>query len=324
MALEQLAGPFAVTDALSGAALTQIYGLGGWLDGYGLLLRGTFPPAYGGSMVWGVMTLDGAFFPLVHSNRVSYGLALIGDAADPTTRTHWACVQQTYGGFNGEWDLDRHTFFYGAASGFTSTAMANNYNFVRLHDRYLVAYHGAVRAHLDGAASLTTEKALPFDSYPNFFSWGDRPSEVVIGGSDGSVCTYDWVSQSIVAGSAGNIGLGANGVFYSAAAGVYLSLHDNGASIDARVWAKTIRPASVSTPTYLPVPTAGIRSTVTARVLGSFAEPCAGEVVAWSLNGPGSLALGATTTDAAGYASTYYDAPLDSTGAATITAEVAF
>ena len=96
------------------------------------------------------------------------------------------------------------------------------------------------------------------------------------------------------------------------------------AYVEARIWAKTVRPASVSAPTYSPVPAAGRRSTVTARVLGSFGEPCVGEVVAWSLSGPGSLALAATTTDEAGNARTYYDAPLDSAGEPTISAEVAF
>ena len=66
MALEELAGPFAVTDGLSGEVMTQISGLGPWLDGYGLLVQGAFPTAFGGGMTWGVMTFDGVFAPLVH------------------------------------------------------------------------------------------------------------------------------------------------------------------------------------------------------------------------------------------------------------------
>ena len=323
MALEELAGPFAVTDGLSGEVMTQISGLGPWLDGYGLLVQGAFPTAFGGGMTWGVMTFDGSFAPLVHYNTLAYGLALIGNAADPSARTHWACVQQTYGGLNGEWDVDPFTFYAGTPSGFTDEAMASFYPFVRLHDRYLVAYWGQVRAKTAANHSGVLEATLPFDAYPCVFSWGDRPSEVVIGGADGSVCTYDWIKKTVL-GSARNIGMTGKSVWYSAAAGVYISLHDTGPTVEARIWAKTVRPASISAPTYSPAPTSGKRSTVTARVVGSFGEPCVGEVVAWSLSGPGSLALAATTTDAAGFAFTYYDAPLDSAGEATITAEVAF
>lgn len=82
--------------------------------------------------------------------------------------------------------------------------------------------------------------------------------------------------------------MSAKGVWYSAAAGVYISLHDTGPTVEARIWAKTgrgqhQRPDISGT-------AAGKRSTVTARVLGGFRwNPV--EVVAWGLTGPGSLAL---------------------------------
>ena len=108
------------------------------------------------------------------------------------------------------------------------------------------------------------------------------------------------------------IGMSCLGLWWSAKHGVYVSLHNDGATLALRVWAATVRPAVVGTPTPDAPLSAGQRTRICAQVLGAHADSCAGEVVAWSLTGPGTLAPLASYTNDDGVAETWYDAPLSS------------
>lgn len=319
MALEQIAGPFPVLDRITGSAPSDLAPGGAtWIDGRGLAIRATV----GGQFVWGTIQMDGAFYGAW--NRAiyyKYGLALTGEAADPAMRRRWHMLYWTYGiGPYTDWTVDPVSLFAGA----THAEFENppGTSSARLHDRYLTAFYGYVRASQNGL-NWTAEAPIPIDSYPNFLSWGAAHSEIIIGDTAGNACRYDWLSKAAV-GPVAQIGMACLGLWYSARHRVYISLHGTSGAYELRIWAETPRPASISAPQAEPAPQPGRRSKITARVLGAHGEPCAGEVVAWTLTGPGTLALAATETDAAGWAATYYDAPLAATGDAQIGAEVAY
>lgn len=310
MALELLAGPFLVVDRASGTALTACEGQT-WTDGYGLVVSATA----NGKTCFGTVQLDGAFYEAWdRAVYYGYGLALIGEAADLKARRRWHALHWAGGiGPFYEWDVDPVSLFAGAEYAQHASSHAGH---ARLHDRYLYAYWGSVRT------SAGAEAAIPIDSYPNYLSWGAAPEEIVIGDKAGNACRYNWIDKMAV-GPAVTLGMGCESLWYAARHGVYVSLHKDAGQFFVRVWATTPRPGSVSAPNADPVPTAGRRSTVTARVLGAHGEACAGEVVAWRLTGAGSLALAATETNAEGWATTYFDAPLDAVGVVQIDAEVA-
>lgn len=310
MALELLAGPFLVVDRASGTALTACAGQT-WIDGYGLVVSATA----NGKTCLGTMQLDGTFYEAWdRAVYYGYGLALIGEAADLKARQRWHALHWSGGiGPFYEWDVDPVSLFAGPEHAQNASGQGGR---ARLHDRYLYAYWGAVRT------SAGVEATIPIDSYPNYLSWGAAPEQIVIGDQNGNACRYDWIAKTAV-GPVVTIGMPCKSLWYAARHGVYVSLHEDAGQFFVRVWATTPRPAAVTTPAADPVPQAGRRSAVTARVTGAHGEPCAGEIVAWRLTGAGALVLAATETGADGTATTYYDAPLDAVGAVQIDAEVA-
>ncbi len=313
MALEHLAGPFTIINRLNDAPVGDVIaGAPIWVDGRGLLLPISSEGVY-------LVQMDGAAYPVATESN-DYGLALIGAGGAPSTRPRWYGLSDSLGTY-GEWDIDAVTLFKIARVGDSYVTLGRNY--ARLHDRYVYPLAGRIYARpLDLSASGMIEASVDNLTHAVCLSWA-AGNEIVVGSSDGLVARYDWIKKTFV-GEIRTIGMSCLGLWWSAKHGVYVSLHNAGTTLALRVWAATVRPAVVGTPTPESPLAAGHRTRIRATVLGAHADPCAGEVVAWSLTGPGSLAPLASYTDDEGVAETWYGAPLNGGGEEIqISAEVA-
>lgn len=316
MALELLAGPFTITNKLTGTPVgDSISGFACWIDGRGLVLPITNEGVH-------LVQMDGAAYPVIDDRLLTYGLALLGSGSNPDGRPRWYGLADELGAF-GEWDVDVVTL-YKSAQFAADTPSPLGHNYARLHDRYIYPIGGRIDwKPLDLSAGWVAETTLTGFANGVSLSWGTLSDEIIVGTTDGKVVRYDWVAKAF-RGAVQQIGMSCKGIWWSALHGVYLSLHDAGTTLELRVWAATVQPASVSNPTPDATITAGRRTRIRSRVLGAHSDPCEGEVVAWALTGVGTLSSAASYTDADGYAETYYEAPLDAASAAIeITAEVA-
>lgn len=301
MALEHLAGPFTIINRLNDAPVGDVIaGAPIWVDGRGLLLPISSEGVY-------LVQLDGAAYPVATESN-DYGLALIGTGSAPSTRPRWYGLSDSLGSY-GEWDIDAVTLFKTVRVGDSYVYPGRNY--ARLHDRYVYPLAGRIYWRpLDLSAPGVIEASQDNLTHAVSLSWV-AGSELVVGSSDGLIARYDWLTKTFV-GPLHTIGMTCRGLWWSARHGVYLSLHDAGTTLALRVWAATVLPAVVGQPTPDAPLTAGRRNRIRVRVLGAHADPCAGEVVAWSLTGPGQLLSATSATDDDGVAETGYDAPLSS------------
>ena len=300
MALECLAGPFTIINRLTEAPVGRtLSGAPIWVEGRGLLLPISSEGVY-------LVQLDGAAYPVATESN-DYGLALIGAGGAPSTRPRGYGLSDSLGTY-GEWDIDAVTLFKTGRVGDSYVTLGRNY--ARLHDRYVYPLAGRIYARpLDLSASGVIEASVDTLTHAVSLSWATG-NELVVGSSDGLVARYDWIKISFV-GELRTIGMTCLGLWWNEKHGVYVSLHDAGATLALRVWAATVQPAVIDSPTPEEPLTAGHRTRIRASVLGAHADPCAGEVVAWSLSGPGTLAPRASRTNDAGVAETWYDAPLN-------------
>ena len=313
MALEHLAGPFTITNRLIEAPVGKtIAGAPIWIDGRGLLLPISSEGVY-------LVQLDGAAYPVATESN-DYGLALVGSGSAPSTRPRGYGLSDSLGTY-GEWDIDAVTLFKTNRVGESYVTLGRN--FARLHDRYVYPLAGRIYTRpLDLSASGVIEASIDNLTHGVSLSWA-AGNELVVGSSDGLIARYDWIKKSFV-GELRTIGMTCLGLWWSEKHGIYLSLHNTGTTLALRVWVATVQPAVVGTPSPDAPLTAGHRTRIRATVLGAHTDPCAGEVVAWSLTGPGTLAPRACATDDDGVAETWYDAPLNSGGEdVQISAEVA-
>jgi len=301
MALEPLAGPFTITNRLTEAPVGKtIAGAPIWIDGRGLLLPISSEGVY-------LVQMDGAAYPVATESN-DYGLALIDFGSAPATRPRWYGLSDSLGAY-GEWDIDAVTLFKTTRVGESYVTLGRNY--ARLHDRYVYPLAGRIYARpLDLSAPGEIEASVDNLTHGVSLSWAVG-NELVVGSCDGLVARYDWIKKTFV-GEVRTIGMACLGLWWSAKHGVYVSLHDDGTTLALRVWAATVQPAVVGVPIPDAPLTAGHHTRICATVLGAHADPCAGEVVAWSLSGPGTLAPLASYTDDEGVAETWYDAPLNS------------
>ena len=313
MALEHLAGPFTIINRLTESPVGKtISGAPIWVDGRGLLLPISSEGVF-------LVQMDGAAYPVATESN-DYGLALVGAGNAPSARSRGYGLSDALGAY-GEWDIDAVTLFKTARVGDSYVYPGRNY--ARLHDRYVYPLAGRIYARpLDLSASGTIEASVDNLTHAVSLSW-DAGNELVVGSSDGLIARYDWIRKTFV-GALRTIGMACLGLWWSAKHGVYVSLHNDGATLALRVWAATVRPAVVGMPTPDAPLIAGHRTRFRARVLGAHADPCVGEVVAWSLSGTGTLSPLTSHTDDEGVAETCYNAPLSSGGAdVQISAEVA-
>lgn len=135
---------------------------------------------------------------------------------------------------------------------------------------------------------------------------------------NGNIIYYDHVQKQQASGASF---IGDNlGAWYSSRHNIWVKLTT---SYQLEVYANTPRPHSLSNPTG-DQPLRGRMTTYSVQLLGDLGEPCAGELINWSLGAgsPGELKHTQSTTDANGNASIDYFAPVvDPLGDVTIKAE---
>jgi hypothetical protein len=189
-------------------------------------------------------------------------------------------------------------------------------------DRYLRFNLGMVESSAD-AMTWTTEHtwsgAAPGSG--NTVSDGGAPNVLCVSfTSSGQIRFYD-VLRKVQVGNTRFVGEANQGVWYIAKYGVFLEL----VSKQIKILADAPRPASIANPAALATVQAGRAVQVRTQVLGAQSEPCAGELVNWSISaGAGSLEQAQTETDADGYAFNVLTSPVGSSGGVTVQAEVAF
>lgn len=310
MSLELLSGPHPVVDYATGVAFTSISQFDvNWIDPVGFHVNGSFNRHF--------VQMDGMAFDFAtDTNNRRCGLTLLNaSAAAPLVGDPWYSELV----FNGssttpasEWALDRITHVAGAL--LTTTGPGEVLaNYAHLHDRFIRPVGGSVQYTVDAADTWHTEASIAGFDDGHFMSWSRERGRVWLGGTDGSIVLYDYLSH-VAASPVYQIGLSCRALHYSAKHDVFVSIHQVGLTCETRVWARTPLPASLSAPTASPVVAAGHASTLTVRVLGSNSEACPNEVVAWALTGEGSLDMAVTATDEDGYATNRLVLPVGAAG----------
>jgi hypothetical protein len=195
---------------------------------------------------------------------------------------------------------------------------------VRALDR-LIAIRGSdvIKAAIDGSdGGFVSEAALSGPGGSSKVSRTNKPNVVCIIYDSGDVLFYDVAAKAEVI-PAWRPHIGSNvAAWYSVRFDIYIALVDVSGVKSISVYANEVAPATLSNP--VGTLTKGRVSTVRSRLLGSNSEPCAGELIAWSMTGDGALTATQSKTDADGYASVGYIAPFAVTTAPTIEAEAVF
>jgi hypothetical protein len=141
----------------------------------------------------------------------------------------------------------------------------------------------------------------------------------------GGILFYDVnAKQQVVKPWISHIGVN-DGAWYSVRFDIYISYTISGGEWHVSVLANAVRPYSMSNPAPVTALAGAAVSPVRVRLLGEQGEPCAGELIGWSItSGGGSLTAAQTITDADGFASVGYVAPVVPGGNPTIQAVAEF
>lgn len=198
---------------------------------------------------------------------------------------------------------------------------------IRTSDR-LIAFEGTAvtKAKLDGSDGGFVSEATLSSSGSASIPTASRtidPNVVALVYNNGVVLFYDVVAKAeVVKPFRPHVGANSLG-WYSRRFDVWITGTAAGMSDWAiNVFANAVAPSTLATPTGTLVK--GRVGTVTTRLLGASSEPCANELVDWSMTGDGALTAVQSTTDASGYATTGYVAPFTVVTDPTITASMSF
>lgn len=305
MALELLAGPFAIADEEANVLTPSSGQFAFYDDALGLC---TYDADLGG---YSIIQLDGTAYLRSDTDRAN----------------RYAVDLQRPGEYLAHESLaEGKLYVFDKRAGvFGDLLLSGGSNFVRdlqvrASDRYLNVASNAVRFKpLDNSGSWTTEATLiNAGSGAPTISRSRIDGVLCLAYADGHIVYYDVFASEQ---SAGGANIGANsGAWYSAKHNIFVAL----VSHQIKVFANAVRPATLSNPAADTALTKGRVSRVKVLLLGSNAEACADEIVEWSMTGSGSLAEAQSVTDADGWAYNDYRAPVTSTGSATINAQVQF
>ena len=199
----------------------------------------------------------------------------------------------------------------------------------RLQDRFLSASGAAVKWRpLDLSAAAVTEATLTgAGTGVPVWSRTRDPAVLALAYENGNIIFYNHITklQSASTGSGGPPGaayLGANkDAWYSPRHNIWIKMD---ASRQLTIHAATPGPAALSAPSGSAA-LRGCVTTFTTRATGADGEPVADELIDWSLlaGSIGALAAAQSRTDAAGYATVDYVAPVTGAlGDATLKAEL--
>lgn len=307
MALELLSGPHPIVDIRTGANVDMDGAV--WVDPVGLIA----PAAAGHTYL---VQMDGSAFHYADSfgPRV-FGLCLMnGTIENPLVgdRRYSTTVFDATDSSD-EWLLDRVSLIGVQLLG--SEAPGDFLAaFAHLQDRYISPSGDRVNYTANGADGSHIECTIAGLSGANTLSWAREPGRVWIGTTTGLIVQYDFVNK-VASSPVYRLGIVATrGVFYSAKHDVFISVRYNAGVNETHVWGRRPLPNSIAAPTADRTVQAGRAVTLTTRVMGADSDPCANEVVAWSVIGEGTLERAATYTDADGYATNRLVVALDVAG----------
>lgn len=191
----------------------------------------------------------------------------------------------------------------------------------RAVDRWLSFTNSNVQSRpLDFATAFATEFTLAgAGSGRANLSRTRRANILCLTWPTGEVLFYDHLARAQVAGAAF---VGANnGAWYSPRHDVFVVLTGT-ATNQVSVFANSVRPTAISAPVAAPALAKGRGSVISVYLRGANNDPAAGEMVDWTLAGPGSLLAPQSLTDADGIARVGYVAPLALSTNPTFTATV--
>ncbi len=204
--------------------------------------------------------------------------------------------------------FDKRTGAFGALLYSGATAAMNGIQ-ARCTDRFLSVLATNVRARpLDLSTAFATETALVGAGSGYAFLSRTRQANILcVAYETGEILYYDHVNQVQIAGEA-NVGAN-NGCWYSPRHDVFVVLTGTGTNY-VSVYANSVVPSTLSNPTAYPSLLKGKRSTISVTLTGASGDAVVGELIDWTLTGPGTLLATQSETDENGVASVTYIAPL--------------
>lgn len=258
--------------------------------------------------------------------------------------THYRAASYTMSGFvidqpTGDWlmldQFYQQLYYFDHKSGTVLSASGPQvgtagyyYVGMRCSDRLLQAFKASSELRISSApADLSSpwvvEATIPLTGSSGACAWSktSNPNQFYVISVGGSGALYDVAARAFVAGS--EVYMPANAAaWYSPLLDVFI-WHSTSQTV--AVYASSPKPATLSNPVAVGAFVRGHINTVRVRLLGSNSEPCADELVDWSMTaGDGDLLTPQSTTDANGYAEARYLAPLVGGNSPTITATVRF
>jgi hypothetical protein len=193
-------------------------------------------------------------------------------------------------------------------------------DFAVMVDRYLVFDGNLVVATTIPGNVTSTEKIITVGEpaggriYPYDLTNGKQLWWLTNTGS-GKVYLYDAVAKIELSSYRTTFGAAVDFAAYSRKWNVFATI----LARQVTIFANEPKASSITVPQFIPVPSAGKQSVVSAQVLGSFLEPCVKRQVTFTA-GNGAFPITNTTvatvdTDSSGVASILWNAPYDPQGA---------
>lgn len=316
MALEMLRGPIPFRYGNDGCMPTDEFFY--WIDGIGLV--GHWRPYNCSCDVYGVAQLDGTVSARAFHNSMGYSAYSFGFDFD----TGYLIGRYGFG------EIMRTEPRTGAAVSKLVNGL-NNTLYSRIAGRLVRLQNGTLYARSMDLEPEVEEFTFIDDPVTyrgdGCISASGKKGVVWVCFRSGDIFLYDAINKAVMGRPTG-IAEGNEGMWYSPALDVFISAHKThgtqGDELALCVWANEPRPHSMIAPEPVGTLIDGTVTRLRTRVLGSYGEPCGGHVVSWSLTGPGALSSVTSVTDADGYASAEYIAPLADGGQIAVHASLEF
>jgi hypothetical protein len=199
--------------------------------------------------------------------------------------------------------------------------------YVRLEDRRLAEADFRLEGIVDGVGTL---EGPTFPFLISSIVAGRSKTEVFVStarfSADTKCCFYDTVNR-VISSPIMHLGMDCEFICYAPEFGVIVTTHiatvDDAYQYSLRVWSLEVQPDSLSD---VEVVAGEVRSgqvvTYRVRLLGDMNDPCAGELINWTLTGTGTLKAIQSVTDAAGYATVQVMYSVGESGDSTVEASV--
>jgi hypothetical protein len=194
-------------------------------------------------------------------------------------------------------------------------------------DRYLHFSSGTPMQALASTDGITFTAEYTFPTPAGYtlvnVSRGRSTTEVCVtysNGSLGQIRFYDTVGKAQV-GDTLYLSDAPEGCWCVPKYNIFVELK----SLQLKILADSIAPATLSNPVASPAAGAGLVSQVSVQLLGAQSEPCVGELIDWSIaSGTGDLAVPQSATDETGTAINLLIVPIGSAGSVVVDAQLSY